>query len=225
MSLILDFNEKEKEIFKNNIEKHQSLKPGGEGTCYVINDDTYKIYREERDIENPICKDDLNLESFLFPEEIYRCNNKIFSYKTKFIQNNEFKIPSFRNWKIPNINKIKKALIPLIKDIYILSKNNIYAIDLAWRNTLFDGEKLYIIDTLDYEIVDEDQLEDNIKSLKNIITCLIANVNLAHEAYHVEISENDLKEYQNLHIYTKEILKQVQEEYKDKEVQKIKRSK
>lgn len=223
MSLIFDFNEEEKEIFKNNIKKHQSLKPGGEGICYVIGKDTYKIYKDDRDIENPICKDDLNLESFLFPEEVYRCNKKIFSYKTPYIENNEFKITTFRNWKIPNIDKIKKALIPLIRDIYILSKNNIYAIDLAWRNTLFDGEKLYVIDTLDYEILDEDQLEDNLESLKNIITCLIANVNLAHTAYHVEISENDLNEYQNLHIYTKEILKKVQEEYKDKEIQKIKR--
>lgn len=222
MSLIFDFRVEEKEVFKNNIEKHQSLRPGGEGICYAIGNDVYKIYKNDRDIEKPICKDDLNLESFLFPEEIYRCNNKIFSYKTPYIENNEFKITSFRNWKIPNVNKIKEALIPLVRDIYILSKNNIYAIDLTWRNTLFDGEKIYIIDTLDYEIVDEDPLEDNIKSLKNIITCLIANVDLAHTAYHVEISENDLKEYKNLHQYTKEVLKQIQEEYKDKEIPKNK---
>ena len=145
MSLIFDFNEEEKEIFKYNIQKQQSLRPGGEGICYVIGNNVYKIYKEDRIIENPICKDDFDLESFLFPEEIYRCNNKIFSYKTHYIENNEFKIPSFRNWNIPNINNIKKALIPLIRDIYILSKNNIEAIDLTWRNTLFDGEKLYIM--------------------------------------------------------------------------------
>lgn len=223
MSLIIDFNEEEKNNFKNNIEKQKYLNQGGEGICYLIGNNVYKIYKEDYDIENPICKDDLDLKSFLFPEEIYKCNNKIFSYKTPYIDNNEFKITSFRNWRIPNINKIKEALIPLIKDLYVLSKNNIYAIDLTWRNILFDGENIYIIDTLDYEKEDEDTLDDNIESLKNIITCLIANVDLAHNAYHVEISENDLKEYENLPQYISDTLKQVQEEYKDKEIQKIKR--
>ena len=223
MSLIFDFNEIEKENFKSSIKKHKSLRPGGEGTCYVVGNSVYKLYKEDRDIENPIGKEDLDLESFLFPEEIYRCNNKIFSYKTPYIENNEFIIKTFRNWKIPDINKIKKALIPLIRDIYVLSKNNIEAIDLTWRNALFDGERFYIIDTLDYETVDEDTLGDNISSLKEIIKCLILNIKVAHEHYNITISESDLKEYEGLFQYINDTLKNIEEEDKNNEVKKIKK--
>ena len=225
MPIILNFSEKETEELKRFWSNHTIISndKNREGKSFLIGKKIYKIYNKDYLVENPICRNDLPLESFLFPEEIYTCNNKVFAYRTPYIQNNQFKIETFRNWTIPNIKMIKKALIPLIEDIYVLSKNNIEAIDLAWRNTLFDGEKIYIIDTLDYQIVDEDTEKDNLNSLKNIITCLIANVELAHDAYHTEISDEDLNEYKNLHQYTKEIYQEVKEKYKDKEIKKVKK--
>ena len=65
--------------------------------------------------------------------------------------------------------------------------------------------------------------KDNLNSLKNIITCLIANIELVHDAYHKEISDEDLDEYKNLHQYIKEEYQKVKEKYKDKEYQKIKK--
>ena len=224
MPVILNFTKEETEELKKFWSSHETIaEKTREGKPYLIGKSVYKIYNEDYEAENPICKSDLPLDSFLFPEEIYTYNNKVFAYKTPYIPNNQFKIKRFRNWIIPDIRKIKKALIPLVKDIYVLSKNNIRAIDLAWRNTLFDGEKIYIVDTLDYQIVDDDPEEDNYKSLKTIITCLMLNVELAHDQFDIELSEEDLKEYKNLHLYIKEIYEKTKEEYKDKEIQKIKR--
>lgn len=49
------------------------------------------------------------------------------------------------------------------------------------------------------------------------------NAELAHNQYNVKLSEEDLKEYKNLPLYIKEIYKKTIEEYKEKEIQKIKR--
>ena len=224
MPVILNFNKEEKEELKRFWSSHEIITKGGsEGKPYLIGKNIYKIYNEDYETETPICKSDLPLDSFLFPEEIYTYNNKIFAYKTPYIPNNQFEIKTFRNWVIPDIKKVKKALIPFVKDVYVLSRNNINAIDLVWHNTLFDGERIYIVDTIDYQIVDEDPEEDNYKSLKNIIICLMLNAELAHNQYNVKLSDEDLKEYKNLPLYIKEIYKKTKEEYKDKEIQKIKK--
>jgi len=231
MSVILNFTEEEAIKLKNTWQKYNQIGiPGKEGKCYLINNEVYKIYDTDYELDtythNPICKDDLNLESFLFPEEIYTYGkeNNVFAYKTTpYVEKDVLKISLLRKHIIPDINKIKEALKVLIKDIYILSRNNITAIDFAKRNLLFDGEKFYVIDTLDYDVVDEYTYLDNIDLLKRAINCYILDCKMAYEIYGISKEEIHLDECKDLINFINRIAIDTQEELDTKEVQKIKR--
>jgi hypothetical protein len=230
MSVILNFTKEEANKLIKEWKKYKLIGEGAEGKCYLVNNEVYKIYDPVYELEkytsNPICKDDLNLESFLFPEEIYTYGEEknVFAYKTTpYIEKNVLKISLFRKHIIPDINKIKKALEVLIKDIYILSRNNIAAIDFAKRNLLFDGEKFYVIDTLDYDVVDEYTYLDNITILKNSINCFILDCEVACEIYSISKDEIHLDECKDLINFINKVAIDTQEELDTKEVQKIKR--
>ncbi|MBR5370132.1 MAG: hypothetical protein IK137_02380 [Bacilli bacterium] len=229
MSVILNFTEEEAKKLKNNWGKNNLIGTGAEGECYLVKNDVYKIYDPVYELEkythNPICKDDLKLESFLFPEEIYTYGkeNYVFAYKTTPYVEDVLKISLLRQHIIPDINKIKEALKILIKDIYILSRNNVVAIDFAKRNLLFDGEKFYAIDTLDYDIVDEYTYLDNIDLLKKAINCFILDCKMACEIYGISKEEIHLDECEDLINYINRITIDTQEELDTKKVQKIKK--
>ena len=230
MSVILNFTEEEANRLKENWQQNKFIGSGAEGECYLVNNEVYKIYDPVYELDkytsNPICKDDLNLESFLFPEEIYTYgeDKNVFACKTSpYVEKDVLKISLLRKHIIPDINKIKEALKVLIKDIYILSRNNITAIDLAKRNMLFDGDKFYVIDTLDYDIVDEYTYLDNIDLLKKAINCFILDCKMACEIYGISKEEIHLDECEDLINYINRIAIDTQEELDTKEVQKIKR--
>lgn len=170
MSVILDFEKDEKEFFTKIIEHEQYLDFGSEANCYLKDNCVYKIYNEEMNhrIHNTICKDDLDIESFIFPDEIYTCEDDTFACKMRYIPYDYLDKKKLRKGITPNVEKIKKALHSFIKDIYLLSQNNIYTYDLD-NNTLFDGEKLYAIDTLSYKIVEYDPYERNVNLVKEAI--------------------------------------------------------
>ena len=233
MSVIIDFNYKECKEFIKSIEKEEFfLDSGGESTCYLINGDVYKLYGLGfHIIGNNICKDDLDLESILFPSELYTYDETVFACKTDtFIPENKIKNDKLQNGEFPSLDNIKKALEPLINDIYVLSRNHIYAEDLSWKNLLFDGNKFYAIDTLSYEHHDARPVEQIYKENINLLIyeCFETFVyyyikyksssDKQHEVYEKELTTID-----ELIPYIKETAKKIQEEYKDKEVQKIKR--
>ena len=230
MSVILNFNEEEANKLKKQWQQYPKIGSGAEGECFLVNNEVYKIYDPVYELDkytsNPICKDDLNLESFLFPEEIYTYGkeNNLFAYKTTpYVEKDVLKISLLRKHIIPDINKIKKALEILIKDIYILSRNNIAAIDFAKRNLLFDGNRFHVIDTLDYDVVDEYTYLDNITVLKNSINCFILDCEVACELYGISKEEIHLDECKNLINFINKVAIDTQEELDTKEVQKIKR--
>ena len=234
MSVIIEFNQKEKEKFIKSIGKKEYwLNDGTEANCYLIKGDVYKIYNTRYPIiDNTICKNDLDLESFLFPTEIYMCDQKVFAYKTDtYIQENKIEKEKLQNGEFPNLDNIKKALKQLIKDMYVLSKNHIFVDDLAWCNLLFDGNKFYIIDTLRYEHHDTRSVEQIYKENINLLIyeCFEPFIYVYHINYRSssdkqhEVDEKVLNELEELIPYIKETAKQIQKEFKDKEVQKIKR--
>lgn len=234
MSTIIDFTYKETKNFLSRIEKDEFwLDAGGESDCYLINGHVYKIYGLGFNlIDNTICKDDLDLESILFPNELYMYDKRIFACKTdKFIPENKIKADKLQKGEFPDLDSIKNALEQLIKDIYVLSRNHIYADDLAWKNLLFDGEKFYIIDTLRYEHHDNRPVEQIYKENINLLIyecfepfAYVYYINYkSSESKQHEIDEEVFDKLDELTSYIKELAKQVQEEYKDKEVQKIKR--
>lgn len=242
MSTIIEFNQKEKKKFIKNIEKKEYMLDNGsgdEGTCYLINGDVYKVFHGTLNcnyiISNTLCKDDIDLESFIFPTEIYTCDQIVFGCKTDtYISENKIHERRLYSGKFPSIDNIKRALPQLIRDIYLLSRNHVFADDLAWRNLMFDGKKLYVIDTLDYEIHNEIDVEiiykENINKL--VYECFSPFIyeyefryrgysNLPHKPYKVD--EEKLKKLNNLTSYIKKVAKQVQIEFEEKEVQKIKK--
>lgn len=176
MSLILHYNDEEKSMLQRNWKHFKKIGEGDEAECFLVNDEVFKIYNENyrnHNINNYICKDDFNLESFLFPIEIYTTHDhKVFATKAKYIEENYFDKEHLHFGNTPDLDKLKEALEPFIKDVYELSKNNIYAKDLS-LNTIFDGEKLYAIDTLSYEKVDYNPYEKNIELVKGIIELYI----------------------------------------------------
>lgn len=191
MSAILHYSEEEKIILQRNWKHFKKIGEGDEAECFLINDEVFKVYNENyrnHNINNYICKDDFNLESFLFPTEIYTCNSKVFATKAKYIKENYFDKEHLHFGNTPDLDKLKEALEPYIKDVYELSKNNIYAKDLS-LNTIFDGEKLYAIDTLSYEKVDYDTYDKNIELVKGVIELYIELYEFFYEELYGENKE------------------------------------
>lgn len=214
MSLILHYSEDEKNILERNWKHNKEIGKGSEGTCYLVDNEIFKVYNEDyvnHNINNYICRDDLDLESFLFPIEIYTCNNKVFACKTKYINNNFFDKNTLYFGITTDLNKLKEALIPFIKDVYELSKNNIVAKDLP-LNTMFDGEKLYAIDTLSYKKVNYDPYEENINLVKDIIELYIESYEFFYEELNGENKEFK-DECRKLIPYIESTSERIKEEY------------
>lgn len=165
MSLIINYTVEEKKTLIDTISSFPSIGDGSEGECFFNKGDVYKIYKCDDYIRNTICKDDIPLDSFMFPIEIYKCNKEIFASKTRYIGKNYIDIKSTIRGNVPDINKIKQALIPFIRDLYILSKNHIIVIDLQ-HNLLFNGERFYAVDTLSYVKDKKNTFEKNIRLLE-----------------------------------------------------------
>ena len=237
MSVIIDFNEEEKNQLLKSIKKEEYLLKyghGSQGICYLINGNVYKVFHcGWCRTNNTICKDDLNLKSFLFPNEIYIHDQGVFACKTDtYIENNQISVHNLDDGKFPDINSIRKALVPLIEDIYTLSENHIRAIDLAWRNLLFDGKSFFIIDTLNY--IEENEVDRNIIYEANIIDlkkdCIYPFIEAYSGRYRrYSTIDKQYTDYEKIRKklfklipYFDKLAKKIQEEYKDKEVQKIK---
>lgn len=189
MSVILDFSENEKNSFISKCIKYPIIGYDSEAKCYLINNYVYKIYNSYEEIHNmnnTICRDDLNLSSFIFPEEIYTCHNKIFAYKTRYIKQNTFTLDSLID-KSFDYEEYDIAIPLFINDLYILSRNNICTCGLG-LNTLFDGNRIYAIDTLSYKLTDDNPLKKNIISLKS-------GLDFLYESFEDYLMDSDVDEF------------------------------
>lgn len=227
MSVIIDFNKQEKQLLIKNWKKAKKIGDGNESICYQIDDYVYKVLNNHFYTtydEDGIYNEEIDLKSFLFPEEIYVSNNKIFATKTKFIQN-EIDKKKIYVGILPDIDKIKDALPAFIKDFYLLSKNNILAIDVAWRNLIFDGESLYAIDTLHYTRNEKhykiDAYKWNIGYLQKAMLEFTVVYEEVCKKKNIPLSEEKLNTLHELPYYIKRVAKEVKT--KDKTMQKIKR--
>ena len=179
MSLILHYSEDEKNILERNWKHNKEIGKGSEGTCYLVDNEIFKVYNE----------DYIN----------HNINNNFFDKNTLY-----FGITT-------DLNKLKEALIPFIKDVYQLSRNNIVAKDLP-LNTMFDGEKLYAIDTLSYKKVNYDPYEENINLVKDIIELYIESYEFFYEELNGENKEFK-DECRKLIPYIEKTAEEIKEEY------------
>lgn len=145
---------------------------GSEGSCFEGKDNkAYKLIEYAPEgaylVENVITKDDINLQSFAFPEEVYTVDGVVRGYKTEYIENDLFGPSNTYNIKTMdsiNFDTLSKSYKVMLKDVVELSKHNILIYDMPF-NILFDNKKLTAIDTCCYKKVNDSPLEDNIKSL------------------------------------------------------------
>lgn len=172
-----------KEEFKLYLKKNivRQIGNGAEGICYLLKDGSaLKVYGgPESDYEpcsysiidtiNPediIMSADVKIENFLFPEVLLFVSGKVRGYKTRYIPKD-----TFGDFLYPNkvdFEKLVTAYYDFLEQVIDISKKNICFYDLAY-NLIFDNEKLYAIDTIEYERK-ENPLETNLKSLRYAIS-------------------------------------------------------
>lgn len=170
MKNIKTFNTTEEfERFFSNIRK-KFIASGGEGEVYLTsNNEVIKYMKESFDpkflseSKDIIMADDIKLDSFIFPKELYVIDDQIVGYKEDYFKGNIIK---FNGGNIKNINvdALERARFRMIKDIEILTFQGYYLLELP-RNILFDNKKLCAIDTLDYRKTKHVSLEANISAL------------------------------------------------------------
>jgi len=168
-------------IFFEKNRSNIKLGQGFEGVCYKSknnNDLALKKLRYKLEdtyiINNIITEDDIKLDSFCFPKDLYVYKDKLVGYSSKLIKNdillnedilgynrmkylNEKRKPYIKEVEI-DFSNIENAYYTMLDDVDELSNNNIKMFDLTY-NLAFNKENLYAIDTCHYN-------KSNISNLK-----------------------------------------------------------
>lgn len=168
-------NEKEFQIFLDK--KYFVLKgSGSDGDFYFSRADKlgYKIFSNdigydvpEYDMKRIIMNNEVGIESFLLPLDILVVDGKMRGYTTKYIKNNILSDNIIYDTDVLNFDfySLKQAYKLMEIDVSLLTDKGILIYDLA-NNLVYDGKRLYAIDTCGYSKVDnKDLLKSNIESL------------------------------------------------------------
>lgn len=150
---------------------------GSEGTCFKSRKDgkAYKIFNQGDsfnsgvfyNLDEIITKDDMDIDSFSFPEDLFIIDGVLKGYSMTYYPNNLFSNSHMYEINgLLNINfkKLLKAYYKLKKDVITLSLNHVSIFDMPY-NLLFDGERLIALDTCGYKKKDSDVLEKNLAQL------------------------------------------------------------
>lgn len=174
--------------FNNNNEvkayiKNLAIKNVGKGTEGQIwltkDNDTIKYaVKEFRQTykEDMLTEDDMYLESFLFPTEIFVENGFVAGSRARYFKGDIFNRMDTKTGSIINLEALAQAREKMIKDIEVLTKAK-YKIEDIENNLLFDGRKLAAIDTLEYHRVNNLELYENIEALDYAIILRLVLIN------------------------------------------------
>lgn len=141
---------------------------GVEGEAYL--DDNNSVYKRIKPnyyvtYEPSIITTSMfNLESFIFPDELFVLNRDIVGYKTRFFKGDVLCDINRKETATIDLNKLLLARKKMIKDLKVLTKAG-YALDDTYGNVLFNGEQLAAIDTLSYYQDSSVTLMDNIAKI------------------------------------------------------------
>lgn len=170
-----DNNDDIKEYIKNLAIKN--VGKGTEGQVWLTKEnDTIKyVLKAFRQTYKPsmLTEDDIKLESFIFPTEIFVENGFVAGYRARYFKDDIFNKMDTKTGSVINLEKLAIAREKMIKDIEVLTKAK-YKIEDIENNLLFDGKRLIAIDTLDYPKINNIELYENIELLDYaIITRLV----------------------------------------------------
>lgn len=220
-----------KYVFKNKAELDAWIKKigiteyvgrGTEGVCYLGNDGyAYKICDdtctdEFMDEAGIVLDKDINLDSYLFPIDIYVIDGKVMGYKTKYIKGDRFLNFNDKKKDI-NTDNLEKAYLKLIKDTLLLSEKHVHIYDLP-GNLMYDNKSFYAIDTSYYTYVDWPIEKVVMKNLSSVLYALNSEL-LFMKFYMDNDSYNKLKvKLQEIEGMHKKIQKSVKNKYKTKRI-------
>ena len=207
--MIKETNREEFEQFLKSIDA-KKIGTGTEATCYLGNDGyCYKLYSDElinsknssirKKVNQIITTSEIKSDVFIFPEELYVENGTLLAHKTKYIEKNIFGKENM-NDSILHLKEqqIVTAYLNMVKDIVDISKKGILLVDAVGDNLLYDGEKMYYIDTCEYEKVNQDENELFLENKKRFDSCI---QNIFNSYYKLE----DEGTIENIEEYVKKI--------------------
>ncbi len=194
-------------IFNSNAEflnylnrnKKEELGRGSEGVCFASTDgnaikvfgDEDTLYEpfdfsEERNDSSIILDTDIRIKNFLFPIDLYIVDNIVRAYKTRKVKKNIFNEEDFLT--TINYQRLIKAYYEFLSKVIEISKKDILLFDLPY-NLLFDGNKLYAVDTLDYE-KRQNPLKKNLNLYHTAIESAINQDLKLHDIEEVPLTKN-----------------------------------
>lgn len=164
---------------------------GSEGKFYISDIDGmgYKIFSKEEFLRplykpsNIIMDEEVNIESFMFPESLLIVDGELHGYVTRVVEKNLFSnwMKEFFTSDGVNFHKFKLAYQNFKLDVALLTSKKIKICDLA-NNLLFDGEKFYAVDTCSYSYSDEeDLLAVNFKSLEDAMDVIFTILSISSD--------------------------------------------
>ena len=152
---------------------------GSEGSCYRGRDN--KVYKfiefdkpNDYNVEELITDDEIHLDSFAFPEELYVVGTQLKGYRSELVERDLFAVSNtvdIETIDCINFHNLSNAYKVMLIDVARLSNKNVLIYDLPF-NLMFDGDKLTAIDTCGYKRVDYNPLRDNVRSLNTSMELL-----------------------------------------------------
>lgn len=174
MNNIIEFNNKKEfaEYIKPLLK--EDLNSGSEGDIYITKDNNVvKVMHQFfgpkylKDCPDIIMSDDLKLDSYIFPDELYIIDGIIMGYKEKLFENDVFSFyPSLKKFAT-NIDNLFEAREKFIEDTIKLTEYGYKLFELP-RNIMYDNKRIVAIDTLDY-IKQRVKKEENIRIVDHAI--------------------------------------------------------
>lgn len=174
MNNIIEFNNKKEFIEYIKPLLKEDLNSGSEGDIYITKDNNViKVMHQFfgpkylKDCPDIIMSNDLKLDSYIFPDELYIIDGIIMGYKEKLFENDVFSFyPSLKKFAT-NIDNLFEAREKFIEDTIKLTEYGYKLFELP-RNIMYDNKRIVAIDTLDY-IKQKVKKEENIRIVDHAI--------------------------------------------------------
>lgn len=167
----------DKYILENTISEKDS---GSEGEIYLTKNkeiiksmiDSYS-YKTTDNIKDIIMADELKLDSFIFPKELYVLDDQIVGYREDYFPGDVFN--DMYSFDEPNLDKLIEARKKFIEDAKAITDYGYLLFELP-RNILFDNNRLVAIDTLDYQKKNNVSLRENLDTVDYSILLALDNL-------------------------------------------------